>query len=57
MSNQLAKNPPLDIGFECWLLDIRISRSLDTFSDGVSLTLLNVQCRGLSSASWRTMFC
>jgi hypothetical protein len=30
----------LDIGFECWLLDIQISRSPDTFSDGVELVTI-----------------
>jgi hypothetical protein len=29
----MAKDPPLEIGFECWLLDIEISRTSDTFSD------------------------
>ena len=29
------KDPPLQIGFECWLLDIQIVQSLDIFSGGL----------------------
>ena len=29
------KFPSLEIGFECWLLDIQIAQSSDTFSDGI----------------------
>jgi hypothetical protein len=35
--NAWPKCPSLEIGFECWLLDIQISRSSDTFSDKVYL--------------------
>jgi hypothetical protein len=31
------KGPSLEIGFECWLLDIQISRGSETFSDGLYL--------------------
>jgi len=39
------KDPPLEIGFECWLLDIEISQSSDIFSDGVYLGCSCSGCR------------